>query len=135
MYLMKKLAVNHCNQSSSSYLFYQKFLEEGRTHWKGFTEEAQVRYEIKKTTRKNFSAKINSSCKQDPGYLNFVTSKKLLFNETNCVPKCPFENEAELDDKVNLEDLAHFLNKVNKKIFFFVLNKFILSLISFILAL
>ena len=107
MYLMKKLAVNHCNQSSSSYLFYQKFLEEGRTHWKGFTEEAQVRYEIKKNySKKFFRLKIN-----------FVTSKKLLFNETNCVPKCPFENEAELDDKVNLEDLAHFLNKVNKKYF------------------
>ena len=77
MYLMKKLAVNHCNQSSSSYLFYQKFLEEGREHWKGFTEEAQ-----------------------------------LLFNETNCIPKSPFENEAELDDLVTLDDLAYFLKQV-----------------------
>ena len=77
MYLMKKLAVNHCNQSSSSYLFYQKFLEEGRTHWKGFTEEAQVRYEIKKTTRKNFSAKNKFLFYTRSGVLKFRNLEKV----------------------------------------------------------
>ena len=45
----------------------------------------------------------------------FTKEAELLYSESDCIPKSPFEDDLEMDDSVTIDDVLYFLRQVYPK--------------------